>query len=130
MRVTITSRFTASIILVVITTVKERYRCVVAILLLHSNATSVGILIRHWMEKATKVLVVAFTFALIIMHEKTVGSQAVTCRHFCLKWSKIVTGMSTSYVSHDVSSRPKEGAKEILRPCDRPIDIGLAIGYR
>ena len=48
--VTITSRFTVSIILVVITAVKERG--VVAILhriLLHSNVTSVDILIRHWM---------------------------------------------------------------------------------
>ena len=60
--VTITSRFTVSIILVVITTVKEP--CVVAILLLHSNVPSVGILICHWMERASKVLVVAFTFAL------------------------------------------------------------------
>ena len=61
--VTITSRLTVSIILVVITTVKER--CVVAILLLHSNVTSVDILILHWMERATKVAVVAFTFALM-----------------------------------------------------------------
>ena len=61
--VTITSRFTVSIILVAITTVKEP--CVVAILLLHSNVTFVGILIRHWMERATKVLVVAFAFALM-----------------------------------------------------------------
>ena len=61
--VTITSRVTVAIILVVITTVKEP--CVVAILLLHSNVTSVGILIRHWMERATKVFVVAFTFALM-----------------------------------------------------------------
>ena len=43
--VTTTSRFTASNILVVITTVKE-WR-VVAILLLHSNATSTDILIRQ-----------------------------------------------------------------------------------
>ena len=61
--VTITSRVTVSIILVVITTVKDP--CIVAMLLLHSNATSVGILIRHWMMRATKVLVVAFTFALM-----------------------------------------------------------------
>ena len=60
---TIRSRFTVSIILVVITTGKKL--CVVAILLLHSNVTFVGILIRHWMERATKVLVVAFTFALM-----------------------------------------------------------------
>ena len=61
--VTLTSRFTDSIILVVITTVKER--CVVAILLLHLDVTSVDILIRHWMERATKVPVVAFIFALM-----------------------------------------------------------------
>ena len=61
--VTITSRFTVSIILVVITAVKER--CVVVILLLHSNVTCVGILILHWMERATKVPVVAFTSALM-----------------------------------------------------------------
>ena len=61
--VTITSRFTASIILVVITTVKDR--CVVVILLLHLNVTSVDILISHWMEKTTKVPVVAFAFALM-----------------------------------------------------------------
>ena len=47
----------------VITTVKEP--CVVAIVLLHSNVTSVGVLIRHWTERATKVRVVAFTFALM-----------------------------------------------------------------
>ena len=41
MRVTITSRITVSIILVVITTVKERRG--VAILILHSNVTSVDI---------------------------------------------------------------------------------------
>ena len=61
--VTATSRFTVLISLVVITTVKEP--CVVAILLLHSNVTSVGILIRHLMERATKVLVVDFAFALM-----------------------------------------------------------------
>ena len=63
MCVTITSRFTVSIILVVITTLKERR--VVAIMLLHSNVTSVDILIRHWIESATKVLVVTLTFALM-----------------------------------------------------------------
>ena len=63
MCVTTTSRITVSIILVVITTVKERR--VVAILILHSNATSVDILIRHWMESATMMIVVAFTFALM-----------------------------------------------------------------
>ena len=47
----------------VITTVKERP--IVAILLLHSNVTSVDILICDWMEIATNVLVVAFTFALM-----------------------------------------------------------------
>ena len=63
MCVTTTSRITVSIILVVITTVKERH--VVAILILHSNVTSVDILIRHWMESATMMIVVAFTFALM-----------------------------------------------------------------
>ena len=65
MCVTMTSRFTVSIILVVIITVKERR--VVAILSLHWNVTSrsVGILIRHWMESATTMIVVAFTFALM-----------------------------------------------------------------
>ena len=48
----------------VITTMKEL--CVVAILLLHSNITSVGILIHHWMERATKVLIATFTFALMV----------------------------------------------------------------
>ena len=63
--VTTTSRITVSIILVVITTVKERR--VVAILILHSNVTSVDILIRHWMESATMMIrvVVAFSFALM-----------------------------------------------------------------
>ena len=63
MCITTTSRFTVSIILVVITTLKE-WR-VVAIMLLHSNVTSVDILIRHWIESATKVRVVTFTFALM-----------------------------------------------------------------
>ena len=65
MCVTVTSRFTVSIILVVITTVKERH--VVAISLLHSNVASrsVDILIRHRMESATTMLVGAFTFALM-----------------------------------------------------------------
>ena len=113
MCITTTSRFTVSIILVVITTLKERH--VVAVMLLYPNVTSVDTLIRHWIESATKVLVVTLTFALMA-RQKTVGSQAVTCRHFCLglKWSKIVTDMSTSYVS----SRPKEGVKESPRPVD------------
>ena len=63
MRVTITSRFTASIILVVITTVKKRR--VVAISLLYSNVTFGEILTRHWIESATTMLVVASTFALM-----------------------------------------------------------------
>ena len=63
--VTIASRLTVSIILVVITTVKERCVVHVVISLLHSNVTSVDILIRHWMERATKVPVVAFAFALM-----------------------------------------------------------------
>ena len=67
--------------------------------------------------------------------EKTVGSQAVACRNFCLglEWSKIVTDMSTSYVS----SRPTEGAKESPRPIeyrwpiDTPIDrLSIAIGQK
>ena len=83
--ITVSSRFTVSIILVVITTVKERR--VVAILLHHSNATSVDILIsiRHWMERATKVLIICrFHVRPHGEGEKTVGSQAVTCRHCCL----------------------------------------------
>ena len=63
MCVTTTSRITVSIILVVITTVKERR--VVAILIFHSSVTSVDILIRHWMESATMMIVVDFTFALM-----------------------------------------------------------------
>ena len=63
MCITTTSRFTVSIILVVITTVKDRR--VVAILSLHSNVTSVDILIRHWIKSATKVLVVTPTSALM-----------------------------------------------------------------
>ena len=63
MCVTIKSRFTVSSILVVITTLKARH--VVAIMLLRTNVTSVGILIRHWIESATKVLVVTLTFALM-----------------------------------------------------------------
>ena len=65
MCVTTTSHITVSTILVVITTVKERR--VVAILIFHSSVTSVDILIRHWIESATKVLVVTLTFALIMM---------------------------------------------------------------
>ena len=61
MRVTITSRFTVSIILVVITTVKERRFVVIS--LLYSNVTFGDILTRHWIESATTMLVVAFTFA-------------------------------------------------------------------
>ena len=62
-RTTKASRFTVSIILVVIATVKERR--VVAMMLLGTNATSVAILIRHWIGSATTVLVVTFTFALM-----------------------------------------------------------------
>ena len=71
MCVTITSRFTVSIIPVVITTLKERR--VVATMLLHSNATSVGILIRHWIESATKVPVVTPTFALMARERRRTG---------------------------------------------------------
>ena len=63
MCVTTTSRITVSIILVVITTVKERR--VVVISLLYSNVTCGDILTRHWIESATTMLVVAFTFALM-----------------------------------------------------------------
>ena len=84
MCVTITRRFTVIIILVVITTLKERH--IVAISLLHSNVTFVDILIRHCIESATTMLVVAFTFALMEREgRRSCGSQAVTCRHFCLK---------------------------------------------
>ena len=65
MCITITSRFIVSIILVVITTVKERWVVAILLLDLHSNITSVDILICHWMERATKVPVVAFAFALM-----------------------------------------------------------------
>ena len=68
MRVTITSRFTVSIILVVITTVKERR--VVVISLLYSNVTCGDILTRHWIESATTMLVGAFTFALMARVER------------------------------------------------------------
>ena len=75
MRVTITSRFTVSIILVVITTVKERR--VVAISLLYSNVTFGDILTCHWIESATPMLVVAFTFALMARERRwSCGSQA------------------------------------------------------
>jgi hypothetical protein len=75
MRVTITSRFTVPIILVVITTVKERR--VVAISLLYSNVTFGDILSRHWIESATTMLVVAFTFALMARERRwSCGSQA------------------------------------------------------
>ena len=75
MRVTITSRFTVSIILVVITTVEERR--VVAISLLYSNVTFGDILSRHWIESATTMLVVAFTFALMARERRrSCGSQA------------------------------------------------------
>ena len=56
--------------------------------------------------------------------EKMVSSQAVTCQHFGLKWSKLITGMSASYVL----SCPKEGVKESPRPID-DILIGLLICY-
>ena len=51
----------------VITTVKERR--VVAISLLYSNVTFGDILSRHWIESATTMLVVAFTFALMARRE-------------------------------------------------------------
>ena len=92
MCVTITSRYTVSIILVVITTVKEQR--VVAISLLHSNVTFVDNLIRHWIESATTMLVVAFTFALMASERRrSCGSQAVACG-FCLKLSKLAIDRS------------------------------------
>ena len=92
MCVTITSRYTVSIILVVITTVKERR--VVVISLLFSNVTFGDILTRHWIESATTMLVVAFTFALMASERRrSCGSQAVTC-DFCLKLSKLVIDKS------------------------------------
>ena len=96
MRITTTSRFTVSIILVVITTVEERR--VVVISLLYSNVTfdDINILIRmrHWIESATTMLVVAFTFALMARERRrSCDSQAVTC-DFCLKWSKLVVDRS------------------------------------
>ena len=92
MCVTTTSRITVSIILVVITTVKERR--VVAISLLYSNVTFGDILTRHWIESATTMLVVAFTFALMARERRrSCDSQAVTC-DFCLKWSKLVIDRS------------------------------------
>ena len=93
MCVTITSRFTVSIILVVITTVKERR--VVAISLLHSNVTFVDILIRHWIESATTMLIVAFTFALMVRER----------RRSC-EWSKIFIDRSQCVLC-------------IYRTCDR-----------
>ena len=63
MCVAIASQFAVPIILVVVTTLEERR--VVAIILLHSNVTSVDILIHHWIESATKVPVVTLTFALM-----------------------------------------------------------------
>ena len=75
MRVTMTSRFTVSIITVVITTLKERR--VVAISLLHSNVTFGGILIFHCIESATTMIVVAFTFALMARERRrSYGSQS------------------------------------------------------
>ena len=56
--------------------------------------------------------------------EKMVSSQAVACQHFCLKWSKIVTSMSASYVS----SCPKEGVKESPRPINGLL-IGIPVGH-
>ena len=75
MCVTTTSRFTVSIILVVITTVKERR--VVAISLLYPNVTFGDILTRHWIDSATTMPVVAFTFTLMARERRwSCGSQA------------------------------------------------------
>ena len=54
---------------------------------------------------------------------KTVGLQAVMCRRFCLglKWSKIVTNMSTSYVSSALKKGPKK-VPDLSIPINRPID--------
>ena len=75
MCITMTSQYTVSIILVVITTVKEQR--VVVISLLHSNVTFGDILIFHWIESATTMIVVAFTFALMARERRrSYGSQS------------------------------------------------------
>ena len=93
---TATSRFIVSTILVVITTLKERR--VVAISLLYSNVTSADILVRQWMESAAKVLVVAFTLALMIMarpRERRRSCRLASCDVSTLLPTrpKIVSGM-------------------------------------
>ena len=65
MCVTVTSRFTVSTILVV----KERRVVVISLLDLHSDITSVDILIRHRMESTPTMPVGAFTFALMARRE-------------------------------------------------------------
>ena len=97
MCVAITSRYTVSIILVVITTVKEQR--VVAVSLLHSNVIFVDNLIRHWIESATTMIIVAFTFARMARRgRRSCDSQAVAC-DFCLKWSKLVIDRSQCVVT-------------------------------
>ena len=113
--VTITIRFDVSIILVVITTVKAP--CIVAISLLHSKSTSVGILIRHRMERATKVLVAAFTFALMAWERR----RRRPCRFASCGVSALWPEMAENRHRHASiirMPRPKEGAKESPRPTD------------
>ena len=93
MLVSETSRFTVLIILAVITTVADQRR--VAVSLLFTKVTYVDILIHHWIESATKVLVVTFTLALMARdRRRSCRLQAVACRRFRLKWSKLVTNMT------------------------------------
>ena len=127
--VTITSRFTVSIILVVITTVEERR--VVAILLLHSNITSVGILIRHWIERTTKVLLVVFAFAPMARERRWLNFASCDVstllpqmlqnrhRHANINDIRIVTPQR----------RGQRKSQTYRRPIDRPIDrLSIAMG--
>ena len=91
-----TSQYTVSIILVVITTVKEQR--VVAISLLHSNVTFVDNLIRHWMESATTMLVVAFTFALV-------ATLAMERRRTVRNLRRVETGMVENCRQNVIATR-------------------------
>ena len=75
--------------LVVIMALKERRVVAISLRILHSNrdVTSAGnpILIRHWMESATKVLVVTSTFALMARE----GSRS--CR--LKSWARSVSAL-------------------------------------
>ena len=108
MCVTTTSRITVSIILVVVTTLKERR--VVAILILHSNVnvTSVDILIRHNPSLDGERHNDDRCRFRLRPHGKGeiqdgVRPQAVTCRHFPLKWSKIVIDRSQCQLQSPLS---------------------------